>query len=235
VARRGVRVVGGFGTLDNAVTTHAWTPGHFRLFITHVDARRAVAGELRDGLRPFDIDAFVAHESIAATTPWQDEIEDALLTRHACVAILSDGFNESNWCDQEVGVCFGRGVLVLSISDGLSPYGFIGKFQAFNPRRYGDPNEMCQAIYELLRDNKRARTAMAGALVHRFENSDSYAEARDNVDRLKTVPPEAWTPDLLDRIERAHEFNRQIAEADYHFQHLVPVEARNFVNSIRSF
>jgi hypothetical protein len=50
----------------------------------------------RDGLQAFDIDAFVAHETIAPTTAWQDEIEHALATCHACAAILSDGFKETN-------------------------------------------------------------------------------------------------------------------------------------------
>lgn len=121
----------------DAITAHDWTPGYFRLFITHVSARRDVAGSLREGLKAYGIDAFVAHETIAPTTPWQDEIEDALVTCNACAAILSDGFKESDWCDQEVGVCVGRRVLVLAIDDGLDPYGFIGRFQAFNPRLRG--------------------------------------------------------------------------------------------------
>jgi hypothetical protein len=55
------------------------------------------------------------------------------------------------------------------------------------------------------------------------------------MDRLKTLTTDAWTPELLDRVESAHEVNRQIAEADYYFKHPVPVEARNFVNGIRTF
>jgi hypothetical protein len=116
--------------------------------------------------------------------------------------------------DQDVGVCVGRRVLVLAISDGLHPYGFIGRFQAFNPHRYPDAAQLFAAVYQLLRDNERTRTSMAAALVHRFELSDSYAEARTNMDTLKTVPTEAWTPDLLNRIEHAHLSNAQVAEAD---------------------
>ena len=217
------------------MTTHTWATGHFRLFISHTSARKEVAGDLRDGLRRFHIDAFVAHEDIAASTAWQDEIEDALGTCHGCVAILSEGFKESDWCDQEVGVCFGRGVLVLAIKDGLNPYGFIGRFQAFNPRRYDNRNDLCRAIYEVFRDNELSREAMAAAIVHKFENSDSYAEARDNMDLIKSVPREAWSDPLLDRIEKAHETNRQIEEADYHFRHTVPAEAREFVNEMRAF
>jgi len=217
------------------VTQHAWQPGHFRLFVSHISARKDVAGALHDGLADYYIDAFVAHETIAPTNAWQDEIEDALATCHGSIAILSDGFKESDWCDQEVGVCFGRGILVLAVNDGLNPYGFIGRFQAFNPLKYANNDDLWRALYEVFRDHERSREAMAGALVHKFENSDSYAEARNNMDELKTVPREAWNDPLLDRIEKAHESNRQIDEANYRFQHGVPTEARRFVNGIRTF
>jgi hypothetical protein len=49
------------------------------LFITHIAARRQVAGELGDSLnRRGGVDAFVAHDAIKPTVAWQDEIEDAL-------------------------------------------------------------------------------------------------------------------------------------------------------------
>ncbi len=197
------------------MTQHAWTPGYFRLFISHISARKEMAGALREGLWDHHIDAFVAHEDIAPTALWQEEIEDALATCDGCVAILSDGFNESKWCDQEVGFCFGRDVLVLSLGDGLAPYGFIGKFQGFNPRKYADDKALYEAIYEVLRDNPRSRNPMASALVQRYEDSGNFAAAKRNVDLLKSIPTEAWTAELLDRVDRAHEENGQIAGAYY--------------------
>jgi hypothetical protein len=213
------------------MTTHAWAAGKFRLFITHVADRRDAAGDLRRCLQAYDVDAFVAHDTISPTAAWQDEIEDALRTCDACLAILSPGFKESDWCDQEVGVCVGRGALVLAIEDGVIPYGFIGKWQAFNPRRY-EFDDLCRALYAVLRDHQQSRHAMAGALVSRFGQSDTYAGARDNMDRLKTIPREAWTDDLLNRVRRACDENRQIAEADYYFRHPVPVEVEQLVQEV---
>lgn len=214
---------------------HAWTPGYFRLFISHVSARKDAAGALRDGLWPHRVDTFVAHEDIAPTSAWQDEIEDALATCDACIAILSPGFNESPWCDQEIGVCFGRGILVLALHDGLAPYGFIGKFQAFNPSKYGTNAELCEAIFDVLRSNELSRTPVAAALVRRFEESSSYAQAARNVDLLKAIPSEAWTEELLDRAERAHEENRQISDANYRYGGpRVSTVVAQLVQSIRS-
>jgi hypothetical protein len=86
------------------------------------------------------------------------------LTCDACVAILSEGFNMSKWCDQEVGVCFGRGVPVLALSDGLAPYGFIGRFQSFNLRSYaGDMELLADAIEGVLRADGRTALVMGTA------------------------------------------------------------------------
>ena len=191
---------------------HSWKPGYFRLFVSHISKRKDVAGALRKGLgtSPHRRVRRARHHRTYGRLG-EDEIEDALATCDACAAILTDGSpEESDWCDQEVGVCFGRGVLVLAINDGLNPYGFIGKFQAFNPLKYKDNDSLWQAIYELLRDNHRSREAMAEALVHQFEHSGSFDAARSNMDRLKGAPAEAWPEPLLARIEKAHEKNIQI-------------------------
>lgn len=57
---------------------HAWEPGYFRLFIRHIAERKDVAAALRDSLRAHRVDAFVAHEDIAPTADWQDELEDIM-------------------------------------------------------------------------------------------------------------------------------------------------------------
>jgi hypothetical protein len=66
---------------------------------------------------------------IEPTKEWQDEIEAGLYSMDALAAVLMQGFKESNWTDQEVGIAIGRGVFVIPIIHGLTPYGFIGKFQ----------------------------------------------------------------------------------------------------------
>jgi hypothetical protein len=48
------------------------------------------------------------------------------------VALMTEGFHESDWTDQEVGVAFGRGLPIIIIKLGKDPYGFIGKFQALS-------------------------------------------------------------------------------------------------------
>ena len=108
-----------------------WRKGMFRLFTTHLAANRKFAGELQGPLLRFGISAFVAHNDIEPTQEWQTQIETALATCDAVVALLHPQFHESNWTDQEVGFGMGRGVPVFSVRFGQDPYGFIGRFQAF--------------------------------------------------------------------------------------------------------
>src|SRR5208283_1859713 len=75
---------------------------------------------------------FVAHEDIHPTTEWQNEIENALFSMDAFVALMTQEFHDSLWTDQEVGVAFGRGVPIIAVKLGRDPYGFIGKFQALS-------------------------------------------------------------------------------------------------------
>jgi hypothetical protein len=47
-------------------------------------------------------------------------------------ALLTEGFHESAWTDQEVGFAFARGVQLVAVRLEVDPYGFIGKFQALS-------------------------------------------------------------------------------------------------------
>ena len=109
-----------------------WRKGMFRLFVSHLAANHAIAAELQNTLLSYGISCFVAHRDIEPTAEWQAQIETALATCDALVALLHPHFHESSWTDQEIGFAMGRGVPAFAIRFGENPYGFIGRFQAFN-------------------------------------------------------------------------------------------------------
>lgn len=109
-----------------------WEPDNFRVFFSHkANVKREVAN-LKSQLRMFGISGFVAHEDIQPTQEWQIEIENALASMDAFVALLTDNFHEKGWTDHEVGLAVGRKVPLIAIKLGMDPYGFIGKFQALS-------------------------------------------------------------------------------------------------------
>lgn len=144
-----------------------WLPNHFRLFISHLNKDKRSAGNLKGALTRYGISAFVAHEDIAPTKEWLDEIEKALFSMDALAAILSPGFHNSNWTDHEVGFSLGRGVLVLPIRYGLDPYGLIGKYQGLQAKDR-HLREVAKSVFDALLLNPQTRAKLVGCLVDQF-------------------------------------------------------------------
>ncbi|MGA2876881.1 MAG: TIR domain-containing protein, partial [Nitrososphaerales archaeon] len=187
-----------------------WRKEMFRLFISHLAIHKKWASELQEALLEYGISGFVAHSDIEPTTEWQDQIETALSTCDALVALLHDKFHESKWTDQEIGFAMGRAVPVCAVRFGETPYGFIGRFQAFNGVN-SNPSDLALELFESYRKNKQTSRKMAETLVRLFEESGSYAEAKARVGHLEGL--EVWEPSFVKRIQSAAETNSQIASS----------------------
>jgi TIR domain len=117
-------------TILPAVSKRIWNDSGYRVFLSHKSEVKTETAALKASLKLFGISCFVAHEDIVATKEWQTEIESALQSMDAFVALLTGNFHESEWTDQEVGYAVARGVPIIAVKLGRDPYGFIGKFQA---------------------------------------------------------------------------------------------------------
>ena len=154
-------------TPELSATSHIepgfWRKGMFRLFISHLAAHKQWAAGLQEALLRYGISGFVAHNDIEATLEWQNQIETALSTCDALVALLHDKFHESKWTDQEIGFAMGREVPVFSVRFGEAPYGFIGRFQAFNGASI-EPSELAHDLFHSYRKNKQTKRKMGEIL-----------------------------------------------------------------------
>lgn len=121
----------------------------FRLFISHISAHKDKATRLRSCLVPFHVSGFVAHEDITPTTLWEAEIQRALHTMDAFLAIHTDGFSKSVWTQQEIGFAVARGVRIISFKMGEDPTGFIGKQQAL-ARLNRTAEQIAQEVADIL-------------------------------------------------------------------------------------
>jgi len=184
-----------------------WRKGMFRLFISHLAAHRKWAGEFQAALLTYGISGFVAHNDIEPTTEWQNQIEMALSTCDGLVALLHEKFHESKWTDQEVGFAMGRGVPVYSVQFGEAPYGFIGRFQAFNGIKI-DPIELAHQVFKAFYKSKQTKKTMSEVLVRLFEQSGSFLEAKARIGYLEEL--DIWEPSFANRILSAEESNGQI-------------------------
>lgn len=132
----------------------------FRLFLSHLAAHKDKAIRLKEMLAPYHIGAFVAHEDINPTREWQNEIEKALHTMDAMLAIHTMGFSQSIWTQQEIGFALGKGIKILSLRLGEDPKGFISKHQAIL-RRGRDAEGVAQEINEIMLSDPQTQGRMA--------------------------------------------------------------------------
>lgn len=198
-------------TLDNSQASHIepsfWRKHMFRLFITHLASHKKLAGQLQISLLHYGISGFVAHKDITPTLEWQNQIETALATCDSLVALMHEGFHKSNWTDQEIGFVMGRGVPVFSVRFGESPYGFIGRFQAFNGVDT-EPAELAQNLFKAYLKNKATQRKMSIVLMQLFEESDTFAEAKTRIGFLEQL--DVWDSTFSSRILSAARSNSQI-------------------------
>lgn len=185
-----------------------WQKGMLRVFLSHLSAHREFAAQMQAELARRGIWCFVAHNDIEPTAEWQNEIQTALSTADALVALLHPNFHASNWTDQEIGFAMGRSIPVFSVRFGEDPYGFIGKFQAFNGTGKL-ASSLAQELFDAYRNHKQTKERMAEVLVRRFEESESFAQAKNRIGLLEQL--DVWDTSFSQRLEAAVQNNNQIS------------------------
>ena len=187
-----------------------WQPGYFRLFISHVSANKDSAHRLKEALARYQVAAFVAHDDIEPTKEWQAEIERALRTMDSLAALVTLGFIESRWCDQEVGIALGRGKLVVPLCAGADPHGFLGKHQGLQTKGM-DAARVAEKLVEILIQHTLSAQRMSEALVERLINSSSWEQSKQTMNILEKVP--GLNSSQVGRLISAVDENSQVANA----------------------
>ena len=195
---------------ESQIEPNFWKPGMFRLFISHLASHGKFAGDLQEALCNLGISSFVAHKDIAPTTEWQDQIELGLATCDSLVALLHPDFHLSKWTDQEIGFAMGRQVPVTSIRFGEDPYGFIGRFQAFNGLNK-EPKALATELFDAYRKNKQSQRKMSESIITLFAQSGTFAVATHRMRYLEEL--DVWDEDFPNRITLALNNNSQLSGA----------------------
>jgi hypothetical protein len=187
-----------------------WEADRIKLFMCHTARHKTKANEVAFHLKYYGVSAFVAHDSIEPTRQWQDVIEYALRTTDVLAALVTPDFSSSAWTDQEVGVVFGRRKLIIPVQLGLDPYGFIGKYQALQGKGLSEEGT-ARKIFDILVKNEETQKEMGKALVAQFENSETFKNAKRNMELLEKT---RYLDDaLIRRLRTAAKRNSQITES----------------------
>lgn len=177
-----------------------WDDGCLRLFLSHKSSVKVETAALKERLSVLGVSAFVAHEDISPTEEWQEEIDRALASMDAFVALLTPDYHDSDWTDQEVGYAYAAGVPMISVNLGKNPYGFIGKFQALASSWQRAPLEIAEI---LIKDEK-----MVASYIGATRRCASY----DNGNYLAALFSSigALTEAQVDELVEAYNSNSQL-------------------------
>lgn len=191
-------------------THRLWLPNTLRVFLSHVSSVKTQTHQLKQQLVSHRISAFVAHDDVAPTLPWEQEIENALRSMDALVALVTPTFIESKWCDQEVGFALGANRLVVPVRTGADPYGFIGKHQGVQGKGK-TPKQLADELALILLNHPQSRPAYLRALIEQLEHAGSWSVSKDTMTILERAG--AVDETFLLRIENACSANSEVSEA----------------------
>lgn len=192
----------------------AWEADHFRLFISHISASHELASQLAIWFHDrYGMHAFVAHAEIEPSADWQNEIEAALSSMDALLALLTPGFSDSLWCNQEVGWALGRDCLAVSVRLGEDPSGFVGRLQAIAGGD-GNPFGISERVFIALASNQ-ATAARVGVATSMFlRRAYSWEQIQHRIaPALRRV--QQFTPEALDNLQLAFHESYHVRTSRY--------------------
>ncbi len=193
-------IISGERFVPSEAERRIWGDGKFRLFFSHKADVKKKAAALKQRFQLYGVSCFVAHEDIHPAKEWQDEIENALFSMDALLALMTDGFHNSDWTDQEVGVAFGRGVPIVSFKLGKDPYGFIGKFQALSCSWDAVPKEIVKIFIK--------HDQMLSAYVNAVQNCESFDDGNTLAEMLPII--ERLSEEQVSGLISAYNDNDQV-------------------------
>lgn len=167
-----------------------------------------MAGDLKRTLEAMGCEVFVAHDDILPGSSWQDDIDTALRTCEVFLPLLTQGFAESDWTDQEVGVAVATGKFIVPLKVTMNPYGFIGRLQAFthNPE---NPTETALRVIELAARIVPLRDKALDSLTTSFRRAFPTVAAR-RLAKIIMELPGRLTPAQVEDVVLAGAFNGSI-------------------------
>ena len=185
-----------------------WNTQHVRIFLSHKSSVKEKVSSLKFSLARCGIAAFVAHEDIEPTEEWQIEIERALFSMDALVALLTEDYHDSKWTDQEVGAALGRGVPQISIRLGLDPYGLMGKKQGLGGCDWSDTNKMAAKIFQLLYKLLPDKSRLFECALSAYATSESFALSAWKIEHLLSLF-DTLSSDQVMRVVETYRKNSQ--------------------------
>ncbi len=177
-----------------------------RVFLSYSHVDGFLAEQLKHSLERYGLEVFMAHEDIEPSKIWQDEIIRSLKACDVFIPILTHNFSQSKWTDQESGIAFAEGKVIIPIKVEIDPYGFLHKFQAlkYSENRIG----IGLKIIEAIRIKIELTESVKDSAIRAFANSSTFDEANNIAKILGTF--ESFNINQINELARLYLRNNQI-------------------------
>jgi hypothetical protein len=152
-------------------------------FISYASDIKKTAGRIKAYLDRYGFNCFLAHEDIQPQTEWPKEIIAALEQCDLFLPLLTTGFIESFFCQQETGFAYCRDVEILPVMISKAPMGMIADLQAVKFNRE-DFESSCWKIVVHVGKKKTLSRPVIDALIILFGESGTYNEAAERAKKI---------------------------------------------------
>lgn len=178
-----------------------------KTFISYSSNIKRTARKIKDHLDQFGFNCFLAHEDIQFQTVWPSEILKSLKKCDLFLPLLTQGFMESYYCQQETGFAYCREVDILPVMLSKAPMGMIANLQAvkFNKKEF---DSSCWKIVKHIAKSKSLSAPVLDALVSWFGESESYDIGTERAKKM--LLKFDFTPSQVKKIRRHIKKNAQI-------------------------
>jgi len=185
-----------------------------KIFLSYSSLDYELAKEIKSFLESFGLNVFLAHTSIEPSLNWVEEIHKNLNDCDIFIPLLTEAFKDSNWTDQESGIAYDKNKKIFPISISITPYGFIGKFQAL---RFDNTQKMeLLRLMEKLKIIKRLMkdfpTKIRQSFFSSLEKTFTFRMGTTKFRFLNEIEP--FTKEEINKIIKESAQNNQIYEAN---------------------
>ncbi len=152
-------------------------------FISYASDIKRTAGRIKGYLDQYGFNCFLAHEDIPPQTKWPKEIVKALEQCDLFLPLLTSGFIESFFCQQETGFAYCRDVEILPVMISKEPIGMIADLQAvkFNKEEF---ESSCWKIVVHVGKKNTFSGPVLDALIEWFGKSNTYKDGTESAKKI---------------------------------------------------
>ncbi len=131
-----------------------------KAFISHSTIDAIYANAIKENFKQYGIEAFVSGTDIKGGEKWRKKIRKEINEMKIFIAIHTQAFSESLWCQQETGLALAREndieIIPINSNKGKAPESFLDDFQ-YIQRKTKNTETVVREIFETLKESEKIK------------------------------------------------------------------------------